>query len=155
MYKWRSFLARLLWLLDTTYTSTMYTRHALVENTKSVVEIFKPRLLEKGWAFTYEKCLFLLDKDFLVKEMINPTSKLHLKKDVPPIYRIPLRMLYFLGWTVNFPGLSNCSLFRALCSVNERRKYGNSLILVPFDKNGLRLLFCEIWRWVINLGFER
>jgi hypothetical protein len=66
-----------------------------------------------------------------------------------------LTCLGFHGFITAFGRPPVHRLLRALCSVHGCIQHRSISFLVAFDRNGLRLASCEIWRWIIHRSFEK
>lgn len=75
----------------------------------------------------------------------QPYFKFHMEKHVLPTYRMMLRMMSFLGRMIVVAGPRNSRLFGSLCGVHKRKQHRNTLILISFDRDELRLVSCGIW----------
>lgn len=92
---------------------------------------------------------------FLVNGIDNPTSNSIEKK----VYFIFVEWYQncqgFRGSIVNFEDPPTRCSFEVLYSVHGRILHMNTLFLIPFNRYRLRHVPCEIWRWVLYLGFEK
>jgi hypothetical protein len=63
-------------LLNSIYTSTMCSWNHPAQKTKNLPNFSNVAFWEKGWTITHEKCYYLFDMAFLVKQITNLTSNL-------------------------------------------------------------------------------
>jgi hypothetical protein len=99
---------------------------------------------------------------FFCKELLisqnwygQPTVKFYMLKDVLPNYRTMLSMLSFL-WQIAIFGSTRVSrCFGDLYRVDTCIQHRNKCFLLSLTRYKLHPTPCEIWGYVVHLGFEK
>jgi hypothetical protein len=100
------------------------------------------------------KCHFLFEHGFSRKKDSKPCLKFHMEEVVPPFYRMMSDMLVLVDALPTSGRLELAADLRLRVVFTDSYNHKSTSFLTVFDRYGLHLVSCEVWKWVIYLSFE-